>query len=120
MSSRWWLVFLLFGGTFINAIDRASLSSAAPVLMKELGLDEAKMSIALSAFFWFYMIMNIPAGRLADKYGAKPTLGWAAALWSVCSAFTRLAANFWQVILARVGVGVGESASFPVKNFLNG
>jgi ACS family glucarate transporter-like MFS transporter len=115
MPSRWWIVFLLFSGTFINAIDRASLSSAAPLLMKEFGLDTAKMGVALSAFFWFYLIMNIPAGRMADKYGAKPTLGWAAALWSVCSAFSGLAANFWHLVLARVGVGVGESASFPVN-----
>ncbi len=113
--SRWWIVFLLFSGTFINAIDRASLSSAAPILMKEFGLDEAKMGIALSSFFWFYLLMNIPAGRIADKYGPKLTLGWAAALWSVGSAFTGLATNFLHLILARVGVGVGESASFPVN-----
>ena len=41
-------------------------------MMQELGLDEAQMGVVLSAFFWFYLIMNIPAGRLADKYGAKP------------------------------------------------
>jgi len=115
ISSRWWIVFLLFSGTFINAVDRASLSSAAPFLMKEFGWDEAKMGIVLSAFFWFYMIMNIPAGRIADKYGAKPTLGWAAALWSVCSAGSGLAANFLHLVLARIGVGVGEAASFPVN-----
>lgn len=72
ISPAGWIVFLLFSGTFINAIDRACLSSAAPVMMQELGLDEAQMGVVLSAFFWFYLIMNIPAGRLADKYGAKP------------------------------------------------
>lgn len=114
-SSRWWVVFLLCGGTFINAIDRASLSSAAPTLMTQLGLDEAKMGIVLSAFFWFYMVMNIPAGRMADKLGVKLTLGWAAALWSVCSAATGAATGFLSLILARIGVGTGESASFPVN-----
>lgn len=109
------MVFLLFSGTFINAIDRASLSSAAPFLMRELGLDEAKLGILLSAFFWLYLVMNIPAGHMADKYGAKRTLGWAAALWSLCSAFSGCGRNFLQLILARIGVGVGESASFPVN-----
>ena len=75
ISSRWWVVFLLSSGTFINAIDRASLSTAAPYLMKDLGFDATKMGIVLSAFFWFYLLMNIPAGRIADKFGAKPTLG---------------------------------------------
>ena len=114
-SSRWWIIFLLFSGTFVNAIDRASLSIAAPVLMKDLRLDEAQMGIALSAFFWFYLLMNVPAGSLADRYGAKRTLGWAATLWSVCSALTGAGTRYWHVLLARVGVGVGESASFPVN-----
>lgn len=115
MSSPWWVVFLLFSGTFINAIDRASLSSAMPLMKKEMGLSEGSMGIALSAFFWFYLLMNIPAGRIADRVGAKRTLGWAAALWSVCSALTGRAANLASLVLARVGVGAGEAASFPVN-----
>src|SRR5579884_3925481 len=115
VSPRWWIVFLLFSGTFINAIDRASLSTAAPVLMKDLKLQEWEMGIVLSAFFWFYMLMNVPAGWLADKVGAKRALGWAAFLWSICSAVTGLAGNFWHLIFARAGVGVGESASFPTS-----
>ena len=114
-AARWWIVFLLFAGTFINAIDRASLSTAAPELMKELGLDPAIMGVALSAFFWCYLLMNVPAGGLADRFGAKRTLGWAAGLWSLCSAATGLATRSWQVILARMGVGIGEAASFPVN-----
>ena len=105
----------MFAGTFINAIDRASLSTAAPALMKELHLDPAVMGLALSAFFWCYLVMNVPAGGLADRFGAKRTLGWAAGLWSLCSAATGLATRSWLVILARMGVGVGEAASFPVN-----
>jgi ACS family glucarate transporter-like MFS transporter len=114
-KARWWVIFLLFTGTFINAIDRASLSTAAPNMMAELGMDPGMMGIALSAFFWSYIIMNIPAGGLADKYGAKRVLGWAAGLWSVCSALTGVATQCLQVVLARIGVGVGEAASFPVN-----
>jgi ACS family glucarate transporter-like MFS transporter len=114
-KARWWVVFLLFAGTFINAIDRASLSIAAPKMMTDLGIDAQLMGVALSAFFWFYMVMNVPAGGLADRYGAKRTLGWAAGVWSVCSALTGSATHFVHVLLARVGVGVGEAASFPVN-----
>ena len=114
-KARWWVIFLLFTGTFINAIDRASLSTAAPNMMAELGMDAGMMGIALSAFFWSYIIMNIPAGGMADKYGVKRTLGWAAGLWSVCSALTGVATQYLHVVLARIGVGVGEAASFPVN-----
>jgi ACS family glucarate transporter-like MFS transporter len=114
-KARWWVIFLLFTGTFINAIDRASVSTAAPNIMGELGLDAGMMGIALSAFFWSYIIMNIPAGGLADRYGAKRVLGWAAGLWSLCSALTGAATHYLHVVLARIGVGVGEAASFPVN-----
>jgi MFS family permease len=114
-KARWWVIFLLFTGTFINAIDRASLSTAAPDMMAELGMDPGLMGIALSAFFWSYIIMNIPAGWMADKYGAKRALGWAAGLWSVSSALTGAATHYLHVILARIGVGIGEAASFPVN-----
>ena len=112
---RKWVIFLLFSGTFINALDRASLSTAAPQMMQELKMDAGMMGIILSAFFWSYLVMNIPTGGLADKYGAKRTLGWAAGLWSICSALTGAATNLAFVILARVGVGVGEAANFPVN-----
>jgi MFS family permease len=114
-NARWWIVFLLFTNTFINALDRASLSTAAPSIMDELGLDSATMGIALSAFFWCYLVMNIPAGSLADRYGAKRTLSWAATVWSICSALTGTASHYWHIVLARVGVGAGEAASFPVN-----
>ena len=57
-----WVVFLLFTGTFINAIDRASLSTAAPSIMKDLLMDPAMMGVILSAFFWPYALFNLPAG----------------------------------------------------------
>ena len=57
---RLWIIFLLTAATFINALDRASLSVAAPVIIKELQLDPALMGIVLSAFFWPYALLNVP------------------------------------------------------------
>jgi MFS family permease len=111
---RLWIIFLLTAGTFINAVDRASLSVAAPVIIKDLYLDPALMGIVLSAFFWPYALLNIPAGSLADKLGSKAVLGWSVAIWSIFSAVTGLARNFYSLLLARIGVGVGEAAAFPV------
>ena len=93
-SYRWWVIFLLFCGTFVNAVDRGSLGVAAPSIMKELHLNPAMMGVVLSAFFWTYFAMNIPSGALADRFGAKATLGWAAFVWSFLSALTGAAHNF--------------------------
>ncbi|MDR3565504.1 MAG: MFS transporter [Negativicutes bacterium] len=111
---RMWIVFLLTCGTFINAVDRASLSVAAPLIIKELHLDPALMGIALSAFFWPYALLNVPAGTLADRFGSKKVLGWSVAVWSIFSAVTGLARDFYHLLFARIGVGAGEAAAFPV------
>ncbi len=110
---RYWVVFLLFSGAFINSMDRGGLAVAAPAIMKELKLDPAMMGIVLSSFFWSYFIMNIPAGWMADKYGAKKTLGGSALVWSVMTAVTGTAHNLVHLIACRIGVGAGEAAIQP-------
>jgi ACS family glucarate transporter-like MFS transporter len=112
-SYRWWVILMLFGGTFVNAIDRGSLGVAAPSIMKELHLNPAMMGVVLSSFFWTYFAMNIPSGALADRFGAKTTLGWAAFVWSFLSALTGAAHSFFQLVLCRIGVGAGEAAIQP-------
>lgn len=108
------LVLVLFVCMFIMGLDRSTLGVAAPIIMKELDVDPATMGLALSAFFWTYTAFNLPAGAVADKYGAKPVLGWAAAIWSISSACTGFAGGLISIIVARLGVGVGEAAVFPV------
>jgi ACS family glucarate transporter-like MFS transporter len=107
------VIALLTAGTFINALDRSSLSVAAPFIMKEFQIDPAAMGIALSAFFWTYVLCNLPAGNLADRYGPKAILGWSAAIWSIFSAATGLARNISHIVVARLGVGLGEAGAFP-------
>ena len=110
----WWILFLLFTGTLINAIDRGSISTAAPAMMKDMQIDPAMMGVVLSSFFWAYVVMNIPGGLIADRFGAKRTLGWAAFIWSFFSACTGATSRFWTVILCRIGVGTGEAAFNPI------
>jgi ACS family glucarate transporter-like MFS transporter len=110
---RYWLVFLLFSGTFINSMDRGSLAVAAPSIMKEMSLDPAVMGVVLSSFFWAYFVMQIPSGFMADKFGVKRTLGWSAFVWSFLTAVTGVANSFIQLVACRIGVGMGEAALQP-------
>jgi ACS family glucarate transporter-like MFS transporter len=107
---------LLTAGTFINSVDRASLSVAAPSIIKDFNIDTATMGVALSAFFWTYVLGNLPAGFLADRFGPKAVLGWSAVVWSAFSAVTGLSRNITHVVLARLGVGLGEAGAFPCNS----
>jgi ACS family glucarate transporter-like MFS transporter len=107
------LVTLLVSGSFINSFDRASLSTVAPVILKEFKLDPGLLGIALSAFFWPYFLLQIPVGTWADKYGAKKVMGWGAVIWSAASAATGLVQGLYSLVLARAWVGAGEAAAYP-------
>lgn len=109
------IIALLAGGMFINAIDRGALGVAAPIMLKELNMDPGLMGIALSVFYWSYIVCMVPVGRFADKYGAKKALGWAAVLWSLMSAATGFVHSFYGLILTRLGVGAGEAAGNPLS-----
>lgn len=113
MNYRLGIIALLTLCNFINAMDRASLSVAVPFIIKDFHIDTIAMGIALSAFFWAYVVFNVPAGNLADRFGTKKVLGWSVAVWSIFSAVTGLAHNVVQIMLARVGVGLGEAAVLP-------
>lgn len=82
-------------------------------MMEELGIAPSQMGLLLSAFFWTYTLCNIPAGRLADRFGAKKVLAGAAAIWSIASALTGCMSNLLGLMAARMGVGVGEAGVFP-------
>ncbi|MDE2364152.1 MAG: MFS transporter [Hyphomicrobiales bacterium] len=109
------LIALLGVGMFVNALDRGALGVAAPQMLKELKMEPGVMGLALSAFYFTYIVFMTPLGRLADRYGAKTTLGWAAAFWSLASAATGLIQGFSGLIAVRLGVGAGESAANPLS-----
>ena len=114
-SYRVGVVALLMAGVVVNSFDRAALSVAAPFIIKEFGINAAIMGVALSSFFWTYVIGNALGGNLVDRFGSKKVLGWSATIWSIFSMLTGLAQNATHIVIARLGVGAGEAPAFPAN-----
>src|SRR5262249_42865786 len=112
-TSRWTLVALLGAATFINYLDRGSLAVALPVVSSDLGLGPREQGIALSAFFWTYTAMQIPIGRLVDRYSIKYVYAGLFAMWSLAAAATGLVHGLGALIACRVLLGIGESVYLP-------
>lgn len=112
-SGRWTLVALISTASFINYLDRGSLAVALPTISKELHLDPIQQGAALSAFFWTYTAMQIPMGRIVDRYNIKIVYAVSFALWSLAAAATGLSTGLWSLIVARVLLGIGESVYLP-------
>jgi MFS family permease len=112
---RWLVVALLFAAMLVNYVDRGNLSIVAVPLMRESGMSPAAMGTLLSAFFWTYAFLQIPAGYLVDRFGLKWTYACAFLLWSAASAATGLAGTFHQFLGLRALLGVGEAVAPPAS-----
>ncbi|PKU24879.1 MFS transporter [Telmatospirillum siberiense] len=97
----------------INYVDRTVLSAAAPRLIKDLDIPIDMMGLVMSAFFWSYAMLQIPAGWFSDRFGQKFGLGGAVAWWSLATSATGLATGFLSLFGLRVALGVGEAGAYP-------
>src|SRR6266403_6359114 len=79
------VLILLWLSVFLNYIDRSSLSIAAPLLKGELGLSAMQLGVLLSAFFWTYACLQIPAGWLADRFEVKWVFAGGFLIWSAAT-----------------------------------
>src|SRR5438874_10835293 len=81
--ARYFIVFMLFFASSVNYADRATLSIVKTGLSKDLGLDPVWMGYLLSAWAWSYVIAQLPAGWLLDRFGSKRVYGVAFFFWSL-------------------------------------
>lgn len=110
---RWGVVAIITVLAITNYLDRGNLSVAAPQIMHDLGISNTSMGVILSAFVWPYAVMNLPAGWLIDRYGARLTLALAAGLWSIVAICTGFAHEVMLFVGLRIALGVSEAPLFP-------
>ena len=103
------LAMLLLVSCF-NFLDRQILSILAQPVKADLGLSDTQMgALGGIAFALFFSTMAVPMGLIADRRGRARVIGLSLAVWSLFTALCGFAANFWQLFLFRLGVGVGEA-----------
>src|SRR6266852_9342813 len=107
------VLVLLWLSVFLNYIDRSNLSIAAPQLRGELGLSATQLGVLLSAFFWTYACLQIPAGWLVDHLEVKWVFAGGFLIWSAATAVTGVLHSFAALLAVRVVLGVGESVAYP-------
>ena len=97
-----------------NFIDRQILSILLEPIKQDLGLSDSALGMLTGfAFALFYATLGIPIARFADRSKRRNLIAWALAIWSAMTAVSGLAQNFWHLLLARIGVGVGEAGCSP-------
>ncbi|MCW5647610.1 MAG: MFS transporter, partial [Sphingopyxis sp.] len=113
-----WLLLIVY---IFNFLDRQIVNILAEPIKADLGLSDTQLGLlAGPAFAVFYALLGIPIARYADKEGTNRVrlIALALAVWSAMTAICGLAQNFVQLLLARIGVGIGEAGCTPAAHSL--
>lgn len=108
------VLFMLTGVYVFNFIDRQILVILQESIKKDLGLSDTQLGLMSGfTFALFYVSFGIPIARLADKGNRKKIITISLIIWSGMTALSGRAQNFIQLLLARIGVGIGEAGGSP-------
>ncbi|MDA7853342.1 MFS transporter, partial [Porticoccaceae bacterium] len=98
----------------LNFIDRQILVILQESIKADMDLSDSQLGLLTGfAFAIFYVSVGIPIARWADVGNRRNIVSLAIAVWSGMTALSGLTQNFWQLLLARIGVGVGEAGGSP-------
>ena len=98
----------------INFIDRQLLSILQESIKADLMLSDAQLGLLTGfAFAVFYTFAGLPIASLADRSNRRNIVAISLTIWSGMTAISGLAQNYWQLLAARVGVGIGEAGGSP-------
>lgn len=113
-SGAWTTLFILTAVYAINIADRYVLSTLIEPIKHEFQLSDASVGFLTGvALAIFYVAAGLPLGALADRTNRKRMIGAAVAVWSAMTVLCGLSSNFWHLLLARIGVGIGEAGGTP-------
>jgi D-galactonate transporter len=113
---RWFIAALLFIGGGISYLDRAALSIAAPLIVKDLHLDPAQLGLVFSSFFFGYALFCFVGGWASDKIGPKNVFTLAMTVWSIFCGLTAAATGMVSLLVIRVIFGTGEGPFSSTAN----
>src|ERR1700761_7502080 len=105
-KAAWRLVPFLGMAYFVNALDRSNVAVAALTMNKSLGFSAAEYGFGAGAFFWSYVLFQVPSNVMLARFGARRWLTGVILAWGLCSACTALITNVTTFAIVRFALGV--------------
>jgi Arabinose efflux permease len=108
------ILLLLMLYNLASWADRTVLSTIGQAIKVDLSLSDVELGFLHGfAFSILYVTLSLPAARLSERFNRVNIISGSLALWSLFTSLSGLAASFLQLLLCRIGVGVGESCGNP-------
>lgn len=111
VTARTHLSLVLLALVYIfSYIDRQAIAVLIEPIKQEFGVSDTAIGLLTGlAFGVLYAGLGVPIGRLADRTVRRTVVGVCAILWSMATLACGLAGQFWTLLLARMGVAIGEA-----------
>ncbi|MGI9344777.1 MAG: spinster family MFS transporter [Gammaproteobacteria bacterium] len=111
---RHYILTVLIIVYIFNFVDRQIISILAENIRADIGINDSQIGFLYgTAFAVFYAIFGIPLGRLADNWQRRKLISIGLGFWSLMTALSGTARNFWTLSAYRIGVGIGEASATP-------
>jgi MFS family permease len=118
-SKRWYVLFLLTAVYALNIADRFVISTLIEPIKAELHISDSAIGFLTGgALAIFYVSAGLPLSVLADRVNRRNLVALSLGAWSLMTAVCGITRSFWQLMAARVLVGVGESGGTPPSQSL--
>jgi len=113
-KNRWYILIILTLVYAMNHVDRQIMVILSEPIKQEFGLSDTQLGLLTGFMFAaFYATLGIPFAAWADRGNRRNIIALALTIWSGMTALSGFAQNFWQLALARMGVGIGEAGGTP-------
>src|SRR6201997_1368437 len=98
---------------FFCYLDRINVGFAALMMNKDIGLDPAWYGMASGAFFWGYVLFEVPSNIILEKVGARIWIARIMITWGIISGCTAFAVGPYSFMAIRFLLGLAEAGLFP-------
>ena len=111
---RWYVLLVMVGVYSLSIADRYVISTLLEPIRLELQLTDSGIAFLTgTALALFYVLFGFPLSWLIDRYSRRNIIALSVIAWSAMTAATGVAQNYLQLLMARIGVGVGEAGGTP-------
>ena len=120
-AQRWYVLIVMMLVYTVNIADRYVMSTVLEPIRVELKLTDGGVAFLTGvSLALFYVTMGLPLSWVADRYNRRNLLAIAIAIWSAMTTACGLARGYGDLLLARIGVGIGEAGGTPPCNTIIG
>ncbi len=114
---RWYALLAMVLVYTVSIADRYVISTVLEPIRIELHLTDSGVAFLTGvSLSLFYVSFGIPLSLLVDRWNRCRIIAFCMTAWSALTVLCGLATNYWQLLFARIGVGIGEAGGTPAAN----